>query len=338
MSIDSNIDNTIDCSIPCFPFFKIFNSCPTRPISLELLINNHDPRDLEELFYMIVSVTPYLLSFVFLVSLILYKTSRLLLVVIMCFFQNFIVEILKNALKDPRPNFNCNKQYGNPSNHAVYFSCLIFWNFMEWFSLEKKYRYQSTFNKLLLFTITPFIIIARYKLKYHTIEQLINGVITGAFIGVLWFITAERIFLNGENSFSNLFSKLGIQNNMSDYEIVPQLKNSKGYASYKKYEQLMKKQEEMSKLSDHLKNFKNSVEKIDFINKDKYDPDIKNFSQKDLAEMENLLRMQANMSNIKAGNTSNENNFDNINDDEDIGDIDEEVIKEYLKNIRRKKE
>ena len=34
--------------------------------------------------------------------------------------------------------------------------------------------------------------------------------------------------------------------------------------------------------------------------------------------MENLLRMQANMSNIKAGNTSNnnENNFDNINETE----------------------
>ena len=79
---------------------------------------------------------------------------------------------MKNILRDPRPNFECNKQYGNPSNHAVFYSALLTWFIAEHFYCEKKFRFKYNSIKILCFLITPFILYSRIYLNYHTREQV----------------------------------------------------------------------------------------------------------------------------------------------------------------------
>lgn len=94
-------------------------------------------------------------------------------------FNMLINVILKNIIRDPRPidtsHYGIGYEYGMPSAHAQI----------------------STFLLLLLFTIdSPFIIrilailfsvvtyLQRYIYNFHTIEQIIGGIITGI---LLWF-------------------------------------------------------------------------------------------------------------------------------------------------------
>lgn len=79
---------------------------------------------------------------------------------------------MKKILKDPRPNFECNKQFGNPSNHAVFYSGLLTWFICEYFFCEKKYRFKYTSIKILFFLITPFVFYSRIYLNYHNTKQV----------------------------------------------------------------------------------------------------------------------------------------------------------------------
>ena len=259
MKVDmTNVIENINCNVYCPTFFKVFNSCPTKNINLSL-------ENLEEISYMIFSISPYITSIFILFSMVKYKTTRLFLIVVMCFIQNFIIEVLKNALRDPRPNYLCSKQFGNPSNHAVFFSSFLGWNIMEFFFLEKKHQNKSFKIKLLQVVSFPFILLSRYKLQYHTIEQLFNGVITGGFLSIVWFIISERIFLSGDNSFTTILSRFGVVNNMTDYEISPLIQDEKTYRAFQKYKNIYSKLEEMNKMKSTIKNFKDNLDDLDFI-------------------------------------------------------------------------
>jgi hypothetical protein len=83
-----------------------------------------------------------------------------------------MIELIKGVLRDPRPNFICNQQFGNPSNHATFFSSLITWIFMEQVLLESKLRFSKVLLKLFLIVIYPFILYSRIYLNYHTFEQV----------------------------------------------------------------------------------------------------------------------------------------------------------------------
>jgi membrane-associated phospholipid phosphatase len=81
--------------------------------------------------------------------------------------------MLKNIFKDPRPNFACNQQYGNPSNHAVFYSSMLVWFLCEQFYLNKKYRFKYNSIKLFFVLLTPFVLYSRIYLNYHKFEQVI---------------------------------------------------------------------------------------------------------------------------------------------------------------------
>jgi len=84
-----------------------------------------------------------------------------------------MIELMKGLLRDPRPNFICNQQFGNPSNHATFYSSLITMLCMEYVLLESKFRLSNIFLKFLLIIIYPFILYSRIYLNYHNIEQVI---------------------------------------------------------------------------------------------------------------------------------------------------------------------
>ena len=55
---------------------------------------------------------------------------------------------MKKLLKDPSPNFEFNKLYGIPSNHAVFYSAILTSFICEYFYCEKKFRFKYTSNKI----------------------------------------------------------------------------------------------------------------------------------------------------------------------------------------------
>ena len=79
---------------------------------------------------------------------------------------------MKRILKDPRPNFQCNKKYGNPSNHAVFFASLISWFIAERIFFEKKFRFQNKLIQVFIFFLTPFVLYSRIYLNYHNKNQV----------------------------------------------------------------------------------------------------------------------------------------------------------------------
>jgi hypothetical protein len=158
----------IDCSILCPTFLKMLNSCPSKNINL-LEINKDN---MFEIVMVLLSVSPYVLCFLILLSVLTFRTTRSVIILMMIFGQNFVIEFLKGALRDPRPNFKCNQQFGNPSNHATFYTSIITWMVMELINLDKKFRFPYTSLKILLILVYPFILFSRVYLNYHSIEQV----------------------------------------------------------------------------------------------------------------------------------------------------------------------
>lgn len=90
----------------------------------------------------------------------------------MCLNQNFCLEIIKNTFKDPRPNHTCNRQFGNPSNHATFFTSLIVWTIMEKICLEKAFRFKNNLVKIMLYISFPLVLYSRIYLNYHFVYQV----------------------------------------------------------------------------------------------------------------------------------------------------------------------
>ena len=163
----------IDCSVYCPILFKILNSCPSKEI-ISFSNLNQIPREvLYEVLAVLFSISPYFLSFIILANTIYYRTSRSVVIMMMIFIQNFLGETIKNTLRDERPNFKCNNQFGNPSNHATFFTSLCTWVILEILFLQPKYRYDNVLLKTLVVVCTPFICQARIYLHYHNFEQVI---------------------------------------------------------------------------------------------------------------------------------------------------------------------
>lgn len=266
-----NIDLEVDCYVKCPMILRSFNSCPSISVfksnsMFDIDVQKFNLRQAEEIIYVLISTLPYLLSFCFLVNAVIFKTSRGVLVLMLCCLENFVIEVLKNALRDPRPNFKCNQQYGNPSNHAVFFSALVAWTICEKFFLEAEYRFKGTLTKVLLYFGFPLVLVSRYKLKYHNLEQLFNGCCVGAILTILWFMIISNLILENETRFTTLLSRFGIENNMSCNVFLPVV-DPQANPAYAKYIELTKKHEELSKMKKDLKSFKDSMQNLDILNK-----------------------------------------------------------------------
>jgi hypothetical protein len=185
----------------------------------------------------------------------------------MVLIQNFMVEFLKNNLRDPRPNFKCNHQFGNPSNYTCFYTCIIVWFILEGFFTEKKYQFK--YNKFLfpLFIAYPFIIYSRYYLHYHTIEQIVTGIVLGSFVGIVWYFLSIKFILKSENPLRRIFYKMEIKNSMTsdlignfDYEDM-QLDDD----FIKQYQNLLKKNEKLEHLKQNLRKITKNIKNMDFM-------------------------------------------------------------------------
>ena len=85
--------------------------------------------------------------------------------------KNFFIKLIKDIFRDPRPNYICTKQFGNPANHSTFFLSIISWYALEYIYLDSKYRIKEIYI-LLLILFTPIALYARIHLLYQNLNQV----------------------------------------------------------------------------------------------------------------------------------------------------------------------
>lgn len=322
------MEKDINCNIPCSQIIKMLNSCPSKPINF----NNLASTDIQEIIMVALSITPYPLSFIILLSGTYYRTTRSIFILVMTFIQNFIVEVIKNNLKDPRPNYKCNQQYGNPSNHTSFFTCILVWFIMEELFTPRLYKIKNKKFLVPLYGLYPFVIYSRVYLHYHTWEQIITGFILGIFISVTWFLMSTKVILNGDNVFKNILQKLNVVNTLT--------KDSIGFGCYnkvfsqdetleKKYKELMEKNEKLMKLKNDLKKLTKNIQSMEFMKNGNHELSKMMEKTMGMTENENSEDEKINNPHFNNVNQRGESNTlyeeDEIHDEEEEEEYDEEM-------------
>ena len=249
-----DIIRDIDCSIPCNIIFYFASCCPTK------VINYFPPTksDFIEIIMILLSLTPYPTVFLFLCLAAYCRASRSIFLLALMFIENFIVIFLKMIIQEPRPNFLCNNEYGFPSNHSCFFTCIAFWFILEEFFITKNLQFKYKSILIIFYVIYPFILYSRYYLNYHSIGQIIGGVIIGIVISMMWFFFCIKYILSSENIFKEIMIKLNIENNMT-HDLLYQSDE------YILLDSLIKKQNELSDMKEKLKKLKNNIGSMDNI-------------------------------------------------------------------------
>ena len=264
------IIKNLDCSIPCNILLYFCSSCPTK------IINYFNPSksDFFEIIMILLSLTPYPVVFLFLCLTAYFRTSRSFFLLVLVFIENFFIFFFKMIFQQPRPNYLCNNEYGYPSNHASFFTCILFWFILEEFYIQKKLRFKYK-NILIIFCIIyPFILYSRYYLNYHNIEQIIGGFIFGVFIAVIWFFFCIEYILVKDNIIKAIMIGLNIENNLT-FDLLYQ---SDENILLDIYRSLIKKENELMEMKNKLKNMKKNLGVMDNIRE--FDEKFKNIMKK----------------------------------------------------------
>ena len=280
------IIKNIDCSIPCNSFLYFCTSCPSK------VINYFPPSksDIIEILIISSSLVPYLIVLILLCLAIYIRTSRSFLLLLLIIIEDTLVNFLKIIIQQPRPNYLCTKEYGFPSGHTSFCTCILFWFILEEFYIPKPLQFKYK-NILIIFGIIyPFILYSRYYLNYHNIEQIVGGFIFGVFIAVSWFFFCIKYILVKDNIIKTIMIGLNIENNMT----LDVLYQSDGFILLDIYRKLIKKENE-------LKDMKNKLEKM----------------KKNLGVMDNIREYDEKFKNIMKGNNEkyNEEKYENNNNE-----------------------
>ena len=260
----------IDCSIPCNFIFKTLSSCPTKIMDLK----NLNSSDYYEIFMILLSSTAYPCCFFILLCGSYFKTTRLILIFIMQVLQNFLINILKDLIKDPIPNFKCNKEFGYPSNHSSFYTCLIIWFIIEEIFTERKKQFKYKILLVPLYIIYPFIVYSRYYLNYHSMKQVINGIIFGFLFSIFWYFFSVKYILKYDNPLKQIFNQLNVINTLTDDNISSfnftdnNDNNIKNKELIQKYKELLENKD-IEKIRNNLNKIAQNIKNDDFMKQQK---------------------------------------------------------------------
>jgi len=147
----------------------------------------------------------------------------------MAFFGGIVLNellnaILKHSIKASRPcrpgdEAQLFNKYGMPSSHAQFMGFFaIYMTLFAYIRLKMHISEQFMDNirqHLMAFTsigAALFVIISRIYLRYHTVEQVIVGLVIGVLSGVSWFFVVERFI-------SNLFQRI-VNTKVAEYFLI----------------------------------------------------------------------------------------------------------------------
>ncbi|KAJ6242175.1 dolichyldiphosphatase 1 [Anaeramoeba flamelloides] len=102
--------------------------------------------------------------------------------------------ILKNIIRQPRPEGACRSSYGMPSGHSVFAIFFLVWAILEIiFGTRKKWRPGTKVAVIFVFLINTVLIpYSRVYLGYHTVAQVIVGSICGAVYAILVYLVLTK--------------------------------------------------------------------------------------------------------------------------------------------------
>ena len=249
----------IDCSIPCNIILYFASSCPTKLI-------NFIPKsssDFFEIIMILLSLTPYPIVFILLCLAAYLRTSRSVFLLGLVFIENILVSFLKIIIQEPRPNYLCNNEYGFPSNHSCFFTCLLFWFILEEFYLQKSLQFKYKNIIFMIFVIYPFILYSRYYLNYHSIGQIIGGLIFGIIFTVIWFFFCIKYILGNDNFIKDIMIRLNVENNLT----LDLLYQSDEYILLDNLQNLVKKESELRETKNNLEKMNTNFNAMDELKK-----------------------------------------------------------------------
>ena len=281
------INSNVDCSIPCNIILYFCSSCPTK------IINYFPPSysDLIEISMITLSLTPYPVVFLLLCLAAYFRTSRSVMLLALVFIENFFVFFLKMIIQEPRPNYVCNNEYGFPSNHSCFFTCILFWFILEEFFTPEMLRFKYKGILIIFGIIYPCILYSRYYLYYHSIGQILGGFIFGICFTIIWFFFCIKYVLVTENFIKTIMIKFNIENNLS-FDVLYQ---SDGYILLDTLQNLIQKENELRDMKNKLMKMKN------------------NMGINDINELDDKFQniMRDNNNAMREGNNNNNNNVEN---------------------------
>ena len=249
----------IDCSIPCNIILYFASSCPTKSI-------NFIPKsssDFFEIIMILLSLTPYPIVFILLCLAAYLRTSRSVFLLGLVFIENILVSFLKIIIQEPRPNYLCNNEYGFPSNHSCFFTCLLFWFILEEFYIQKNLQFKYKNIIFMIFVIYPFILYSRYYLNYHSIGQIIGGLIFGIIFTVIWFFFCIKYILGNDNFIKDIMIRLNVENNLT----LDLLYQSDEYILLDNLQNLVKKESELRETKNNLEKMNTNFNAMDELKK-----------------------------------------------------------------------
>ena len=249
----------IDCSIPCNIILYFASSCPTKSI-------NFIPKsssDFFEIIMILLSLTPYPIVFILLCLAAYLRTSRSVFLLGLVFIENILVSFLKIIIQEPRPNYLCNNEYGFPSNHSCFCTCLLFWFILEEFYIQKSLQFKYKNIIFMIFVIYPFILYSRYYLNYHSIGQIIGGLIFGIIFTVIWFFFCIKYILGNDNFIKDIMIRLNVENNLT----LDLLYQSDEYILLDNLQNLVKKESELRETKNNLEKMNTNFNAMDELKK-----------------------------------------------------------------------
>jgi len=193
----------------CLTLLKGLESCPRTHI-----FENGELLEVGlELIWVLSSVIPYLISVAILVHAFTKKTSRGFLILTNLLLQQIMCAVLKKYIQQHRPIGACSTTYGYPSSHSGFTASLAVWLILEAILIHEKAHFKSakTYahmrNAFVCFA--PLIPISRYFLNYHSLEQIVVGIIVGTMVTVPYFIMMNNMLSSKGNK--SMYGKMIIR-------------------------------------------------------------------------------------------------------------------------------
>eukprot|EP01103_Thecamoeba_quadrilineata_P007749 TRINITY_DN17583_c0_g1_i1.p1 TRINITY_DN17583_c0_g1~~TRINITY_DN17583_c0_g1_i1.p1 ORF type:complete len:197 (+),score=17.58 TRINITY_DN17583_c0_g1_i1:42-632(+) len=103
--------------------------------------------------------------------------------------------LLKNIIRQPRPTKSTSLDYGMPSSHSSY--VFFFCAYLTCFVILKT-KYTPTTRSFVIAVLAFIAIIVGYSrihLAFHTLEQVIVGMILGIITGTSWYFFVQNYLL-----------------------------------------------------------------------------------------------------------------------------------------------
>jgi len=163
-----------------------------------------------EVVWVASSLQPFIIILLLTVYLVYKRTSRVAFIGLNFLFTQVLNSaILKHIFAEPRPDGACSTSYGFPSGHSAQSTCWLIWLLFEWILFHDKVPFKSwkphSFLRIFALVIVPFTPISRYYLNYHTIKQIMFGLLVGVICAGIIFYAMLVMIYKDEGKFWNSY-------------------------------------------------------------------------------------------------------------------------------------